>query len=73
MECSCRIHVISFSTAMKRRGLILARIETLKKVKFPTFIKKNLIESAFDSAALKTIRKETVNCRTPNMLIKVAI
>lgn len=46
---------------MKRKGIIFARIENLKKFKFPVFIKNILIASAFDTAAaLKTIKKESI-------------
>lgn len=46
---------------MKRKGLILAHIESFKKVKFPIFIKNILIECAYDTAAaLRTINNATI-------------
>lgn len=47
---------------MERSGLIFTRIEKVKKIKFPNFIKKFLFDSGFDSAAaLKTIEKSTID------------
>lgn len=46
---------------MKRIGLVFARIENFKKIKYPVFLKNILIETAFDTAAaLKAIKQSTI-------------
>lgn len=53
--------IIVISQAMKRTGIIFARIENFKKFKFPLFIKDILKETGFNTAAaLKTIKESSI-------------
>lgn len=46
---------------VKRKGIIFSHLQNFKKFKYPEFIKKILIEAAFDSpATLRTIEKSVV-------------
>lgn len=46
---------------MKRKGIIFAQLQFFKKSKYPDFLKKILIETAFDTAAaLRTIKKSII-------------
>lgn len=46
---------------MKRKGMIFTHLQNLKKIKYPSFVKRILIDTGFDTAAtIRTLKKSSI-------------